>query len=250
MSAEAPISLPRGNISTLSPDHPTRRMVDQTIELIGYWDRSSARPTNYEADRNGVQYLLLLQGVAGAFDLARSLGSSSTILDVGAGTTRGIHDLSRAHFAHDLDFQATVLHPARTVSRHLGMGKTHITPVEYLQGISDNSIAAVLGVGSIAYSVAPDYAMRRVNEVLVPGGIIKSTFNHTGNAVVLRKHDAFSDELRELGYDIAIAETNSGSWHVLLAIKPGGSRQVSAQELLAQDQETIDAQLEHIKLVM
>src|SRR3989344_1408929 len=117
------------------------------------WREREGRP--YNIDRSGFQYVKVRAGVKELFAYIKTL-PSKTVLDIGAGTTHGITDISHSSFGTDIDFEATVLSSVPQIEEHLGREKTHITSAEVLRGIPGNSIGCVLSVFSLTYSHAPE----------------------------------------------------------------------------------------------
>jgi len=180
-------------------------------------------------NRSGRDYIENLDGVKHLFSYIRKL-SSNTILDIGAGTTRGIADISKSILGQQLHFEATVLTHKATEANMLGKEDVHVTSAEMLRGIPDNSVGGIISVQSLRYSKAPMLAAQSIDRVLVPGGVFKAAW-------LLQNADEFYKTFRELGYDIAYNE----AWekdHIMLAIKKGNPTKITAAQLLAADGES------------
>lgn len=211
----------RETLSHLPKKHPARMAVaEQLCETRGY-ERDDS-PLHGPRDRSGERYIRYLTGLSHLFDYVRRLPKRS-ILDIGAGTTRGIREVSELAAARDLEFSATVLSPVKAVHRGMGKVRVHTTPGEILRGIRDESVGSALSVHGISYSAVPRFAVRSVDRVLVPGGVIK----------MIDPFLEFATHFHELGYDTAI--TNNGFTPVLLGIKPDSQKTVTAQSLAEAD---------------
>lgn len=230
---------------TLPWDNPRSEVARQLIRI-----RNTERGGLYRTDRTGAEYVYNLCGLEYLFDHVRSLRTSSIILDVGSGTTRGIYELSISSLGHGLQFKATVLNiKSSLVSQYLGKEHTHATSVEVLRGIQNNSIGAVLGMASVGYSDQPALAVRSIDRILVPGGVFKGTFLRSErvepqDSFGFKRYHAFKKAFQEKRYDTDIEF--GGKEDVLLAIKPGGEKQITAQELLQRDSETAISQMEAV----
>lgn len=233
MSETAKI-LPKGD--------PRRNAIATQLKEVRVIERAGL----YKTERTGGEYIGDLLGVQYLFNYVRTLGTSNTILDVGSGTTNGIYDLAISSFGEGLQFEATVINRISfLVSLNLGNDRTHTTSVEVLNGIPDTSMGGVLGVSSVGYSDEPSLAVGSINRVLVPGGAFKGTFlksNISGdqNMYGLKTYAAFKEAFEALGYDVDTE--NSIKEDILLAIKPGGTTEVTANELLQKDKETAKSQ--------
>lgn len=191
---------------------------------------------NMIKDRTAVEYASDLQGIAEFFKYVSEL-STPTVLDIGAGTTQAIKELSKTPFIEGLGIhiEATVMpdDPANSeVSKNFGWDKTHKTSVEELEGIPDESVGGILAVHSISYSENPLQAADSINRVLIRGGVIKASFK-TEDSRESQEHSPqqFVKALEQKGYDYGIVRDDKGV-DVVLAIKPGGNVSISAEILL------------------
>lgn len=231
----------REKASDLPKRDPRRNAIAQQIREARKTDRSALHLT----DRVGWEYVEQLKGVQHMFEYVRGL-SSHRVLDVGAGDTKGTHDLSRSPFGAGLEFEAVVLTNRSVIEEHLGRDRTHNTSVEMLRGIEDSSIGCVIAVFSLAYSAQPSLAIEGIDRVLVPGGVLKARFlkkdtprSESSPQFALE----FREALAKLGYDVAI--DNTREVRVLLAIKPGkqSSAVMTAAKLMKADDDSGGSQV-------
>lgn len=158
-----------------------------------------------------------------------------TWLDIGAGTTKGISELSKGPLGEGFSAIATILNKSESVESFLGSERTYVTPVEMLDGIADSLISLATGLNSVAYSKVPDRAVESIDRVLEPGGIYQGTFQDpekAHSAVPMNPYDEFKTEFDKRGYDTAVAinpDPKTGVY-ILIAVKQGAS--ISAQTLL------------------
>ena len=199
------------------------------------WNRFAERGALYEYNRNLRDYLIALHGLEHFLDYVRGVEQSSLVVDVGAGTTRAVYELSYSPLGKDLNFMATVLRFNLGVKKFLGEKRTRVTSAEKLRRIEDNSVAGIIANNSIGYSNAPEAVIKRIDQVLVPGGAIKANFSLFMDEFEFGTHHEFSAALSRLNYDIAL-KVNPRWQDLMVAIKPGGNG-ASAQELLDKDWE-------------
>jgi len=192
----------------------------------------------YTVDRTGADYIQELGGVRHLFSYVKTLGNPK-VLDIGAGTTRGVSELAQSALSEGLDFEATVLRNRLGVKENLGEEQTHITSAETLRGIPDLSVACVIAVYSTSYSDAPNLVIESIDRVLVPGGAVKMG----GYEKIFNQ---FIHLLQARGYDVDDRE-KWGEFRVLLAIKPGGASTVTAAELIKADEESFEEQVKLLK---
>ncbi len=212
------------------PDDQKRKEAAHQIRRAR-WREREGRP--YNRDRSGFQYIKELAGVKELFSYLKTLPSRK-ILDIGAGTTHGITDISQSSFGTDMEFEATVLNSVPQIEKYLGNERTHITSAEILRGIPDNSIACVLSVFSLTYSRAPELVIGSVDRVLVPGGVIKIG---SDDAPIWQLYQLLKDK----GYDTDEDE-GWGTFRVVLGIKPGNPTAPSAASLIEKDKKTMSEQ--------
>lgn len=208
----------------------------------------------YKTHRTGQEYLVRMGGLEHLFEYVRSL-KSRRVLDIGTGSGNALRMVSKMRIARALSFEATALNLSPELKRNLRKDQIHLTGVETLRGCKNYDFGAVLALNSVAYASYPRMAIKRINEVLVPGGVFKATFGDLGGidnygGQIMKGPDRFIEELAKAKYDLAltthnfIGETKAEGEPetqiaplgntILLAIKPGG-QSVSARELLKQD---------------
>lgn len=215
----------------------TRAQVAEQIYANRRIDRAGLMTTS----RTGDEYIHFLGGLQATADYARGL-SGKKWLDIGAGTTQGVNELSKTSLAEGLQVEATVLHRGTEVEQYLGRAKTHITPAETLRQIPDASVSLVTALNSVAYSVAPRMTVSSIDRVLEEGGVFQGTFQDPKKAHILvdmHSYDEFKRVFDERGYDTAVAinpDLESGVY-ILIAVKKGGA--ISATELLKKNLETL-----------
>lgn len=207
-------------------------------------------PEGYETNRTATRYLSSLGGIEKLLCYIDLLSTDPLLLDVGAGTTRGIREL--ALISHKLGyntrFAATVL-DGTNILGFPGLSEIPIkqTPVEELEGIEDGSVSAVIGVYSIQYSAEPALAAAQIDRVLKPGGVIKTAYkigaqkNSFGNF----QHDfkEMADALWKRGFDTKYSldfdqEAHTGDC-IILGVKPAGELIQDAGTLLDLDRSTL-----------
>jgi len=110
------------------------------------------------------------------FDYLRKLDGHGLVLDIGAGTTRGISQLEKSSLGSGLSFEAVALSYSPLIKENLGLEKTHITSAESLKGVKNESVAGVISLFGISYCTRPDLAVYSIDRVLLPGGVIKAGF--------------------------------------------------------------------------
>lgn len=223
-------------VPQLPIDHPDRVEVDQALRYFTNMDLSRS----YVFNRGAHHYVAILHGLSYLFDYLRQVGTSNRIVDIGGGITRAAYQLSLDPMTQGLEVWATVLRKEPAMLRFLHPLRVIETSVEYLDGIDKESVVGVLSTVSIGYSVAPEYAIRRIDEILVPGGVIKATFNNGDFSMAeFKKHNRFTTELARLGYDVETHPHKVVSmeppWSVVLAVKPGQNSGISAKELFQRD---------------
>jgi len=208
----------------------------------------------YRKDKDANEIIWRLGGVSRLFDYIRSLPTKK-ILDIGAGTGRGIKEISKLAIGHQLQFEITNLIRDNQASKAFPSKHIHITGAETLRGLKDGDFGGVLAVNSIAYSAYPSLAIKSIDRIIAPGGVFKGTFHHAGKnsrygKLIFKDPTIFARQLEQLGYDTAIKQiefpgirTIAGRVSVpetlcnsiLLAIKEGNRSGISAGELLEND---------------
>ena len=209
-------------------------------EIIGARRRDRHQDDRWFDFRTGARYLLETRGLSAPLDYIRYNLNSRIVVDIGAGTTNAVYELSQAPYFDDFEIIATVL-TRPNLSRIENHWKNRLntyddskivsTSAEKMRGFSENSIALVLAIHSISYSSDPGTALFRINEILEPGGIIKAVFRHPeldGYGPPFEKtHDDFSDTLHAMGYELAIEYVGHNLFALpfgvlITAMKPSG----------------------------
>jgi SAM-dependent methyltransferase len=231
-----------------------RKAAAASIRKARKHERGEVDPNGrvYKVERTGKEYLYRLGGLEHLVEYLKTLDSNK-ILDVGAGTGTATSYIARMEAMQDFDVHATVLNPTPETLERLG-DKIHVTSV-----IDNESLAAVLGVNSIAYAASAKLAVHRLSEVLVPGGVVKATFSTFGDPVnyqgsIFKGPEDFIAQFAMKGFDlsfrdnhflevgemgpIAIGSRNS----IVLAIKAGNPNAPSAQQLMDLDFEAIQSE--------
>lgn len=243
-------------MSEAKADVILRTAVAKQVKLARNLERSGG----YNYFRSDLDYKRNLEGVFCLFNYLKCLKGSATVLDIGAGRAEGVDSLAQT-YGIGLTFQATGLIKRKNVNPNMSRDY-RITSAEVLRGIPDNSIAGVMSVYSVTYSHAPDMVMKRINDILIPGGVFKGCFfrpddKKTEYADLYRRThfntaDPFKTALIRLGFkETDIAVVDNGRCELLLAIKPGGPVGISAQQLLEVDRErsTIQQKQDFIDLL-
>ncbi len=220
----------------------------------------------YQQERSGIHYLKWLGGLQGTFRYAQGL-PSNLVVDIGAGSTRGIKSISEQKFAKKFKFKATVLsintvnvsqpdvdnlystNLKEKIDENLGLENVHITSAEALRPFANNSTAIVLSLYSLPYCGSPELAVQNIDRILVPGGIFKGVFPIDMLYALYgeKRLQKFTPLFEEYQYDIAVHVKNffQSKIGILLAIKKDKERQISAQNVLNEDLNTLDASLKN-----
>jgi SAM-dependent methyltransferase len=187
--------------------------------------------------RSRKEYFQFLGGLTGTLDYVKRT-SSNLVIDIGAGTTRGVSEIAQSDEGQGLDFRATVMQDDTNIANYLGTDKTILTSVEKLEGIADQSVGLAIGLNSIAYSTEPKKAVESIDRVLIPGGVLKATFQDPEREhalVPMKPADDIEAALLAKGYDTAKIKNpdQNTAVYILLALKKGAT--VTAEELLHAD---------------
>lgn len=246
-------------VGDLPKGHQDRDAIAAEASLarnIGRYDESKLL-TEWHQNRSGRQYTEELCGIAHDLEYVRRELSCNTVLDIGTGTSRGIAQIKKSHYGHNLKFLATSLNLSPEFSANLGKEAISLTTAEVLRGFKEESVGMIIAIHSLSYCVRPDLVINRLNEVLVPGGIIKASFKgrDARSPRGIQEHESteFVDHLRQLWYDVATASYKLGDHEktqLLLAIKPSlAGNSISAEELLGRDISSVREQLEYFDTV-
>lgn len=241
---------------------PERQYIASQIRSFREKERSGALEKKW-LNRTGTDYIYELRGLKHLFDYVRTLPSHK-VLDIGAGTTKGIADIANSNFGRDLQFEATVLYRnQKEIEKNLGKNKTHSTSAEVLRGSLSNpmnseSYGAILSVMSITYTKDPEKVIKRINDLLIPGGVFKGDFNNKDNfnrAGDMLSPQHFARVFSDLGYkeniDFYYKNVESENLDnaqelydndILIAIKPNPTQPnpISAKELYEEDWNNIN----------
>lgn len=221
-----------------------RKLMAETLIRVRRADRGvREEDEDYLDYRDFYGYLAMLDGLRNFLDYARKLDPHPLVLDLGAGETLAAAQLEKSSFGKDLVIEAITLTRKKAIENNLGFDKTHITSIERMHGIRDNSVSAMISVNGLAYSSFPELAVESIDRVLVPGGSIKAFLKFPIDRQNVKPLEEsrqtphrFSKALTSLGYDVGMSINFMGS--VLLGIKPGGSITASAKDLLDADMNT------------
>lgn len=199
----------------------------------------------FTINRSYNEYDDALLGVSTFLDYVKQESKSKVVVDIGTGKGLG--------FAEIMEFLGEGLTPIGVgltynpeMKRYLGDGHIRITPVERLKGFANESVGAVLGVHSLQYSAFPDQAVLRLDEILEPGGLIKSAFANIDKDMdpddqeFVKKYQfksakVFADLLRKKGYETLVHGGLNEANEVLIARKPGGKSSTLLSEILETD---------------
>lgn len=196
----------------------------------------------YIVDRSSKDYQYCFEGLKFFFDYVRSL-KTKVVIDVGAGLTNAINEISKSELGDGIQFKATVLTRKDEIEKNLGLDKVVSTSIETLRGIKDSSIGGMLLGFSLPYVVDPRYALKSLDRVLIPGGVLKAFFQSDGidsqeykeRGKDFHGYLPFKEILEKMGYDCAVSYNEKSSVVCILAIKPGSENSTSAQVLLDND---------------
>jgi hypothetical protein len=191
------------------------------LENIGIVTRAELRH-DFRTDREFDDYLFVLRGLEITLDYIRNLGSSNIVVDVGTGEGKSWSWI-KYRYGEGLEFWATGL--VNYDCNEQFDGRFRNTSAEIMDGFETASVGGIIAVRSIAYG-SPKPCIDRIDEILVPGGVIKSCFcssdiDHLRNGYKYKTHHLFTERLQELNYNMVV------SGGIVLAIKPGGLQKAS-----------------------
>jgi ubiquinone/menaquinone biosynthesis C-methylase UbiE len=190
-------------ISSLPKWSPERNAVARQLLDARRLDRK--RAATYTNDRDIWDYDMTLLGLKHFFQYIHELSDSARVLDIGTGEGYAADDLKKRYAKH-LPLTITGLTaPFQLLTPDIQV--LH-TSAEVLCGVKDTSISGAIACHSLSYSSQPELAIRRLDEVLIPGGAIKTKFasrqeEYTGE-IKPQTSERFDNELRRLGYDTAV----------------------------------------------
>ncbi|MBI4990596.1 hypothetical protein HZB96_00710 [Candidatus Gottesmanbacteria bacterium] len=139
------------------------------------WIRRQDERDSYADYRSAIQYVKAFLGLKHLFNYVRDnsdkLGSN-TVMDLGCGVAYGIGSLASSSFGQGLDLRAITAKRKTAIGSNFDFSRVYITSVERLDGVSDNSIAAMLSFyGALSYTADPQQAVVSVDRTLVCGGV-------------------------------------------------------------------------------
>lgn len=221
-------------IAGLPTDTTDRDIIKQQLENTMRMDQEEV--AGYNNCRGKDQYIKALYGVGGFFNQVRSTGCNR-IVDIGTGYGYAIGEFMQDKHYRDLDFSVTNLTHNKGLAK-LPQEKVYITPAEEMEGFEPQSIGGIVGLNSIAYSVAPGLVAGRLDEILVPGGVIKATFRHP-LSIDMKEYgfqtpEHFVKYWKKLGYDVEIYKGMA-----VVAVKPGDTKGMTAKTIIEQDLESL-----------
>ena len=217
---------------------------------------------SYGIDKSGKECLYRLGGLEHFFDYLRTL-PSNRVLDIGVGTGRGSSAIRKMPISNGLEFEVTALRNIPELQKNFPKERIHITAVETLRGVTDKSLAGIIAVNSIGYSDHSLLAVRRLNQVLIPGGVVKATFyrdegSEKHNGTSFKDPTSFIEAFSVLGYDVSPIKKFSATGvggsggnaimvnSIIVAIKPGNPNAPGAKELLEADWDNVKSQAKNI----
>lgn len=188
--------------------------------------RNYDRKNEYMNNRDLAGYIHEIEGLQYFLSYVRDnqkvLGSN-LVLDIGAGNSVATSQLRDSSWSEGLRVEATTLSSSLEARKNLG-NNLHITPVETLRGIVTNSVAAVISVYGLSYSESAFDAVRSLNRVMVPSGILKATFylhDRPNSQVMDPKTSAiFEEEFERIDWKVIIDRPEKRGFEILFAIKP------------------------------
>ncbi len=218
----------------------------------------------YTLNRKDSEYVSLLSGIEQTLKYLLALSqetNSRVVVDTGTGHGQAWQDLATSPLNPGLEFEATALNMSKLLRKvwEGGRVKVRITTAERMRGYKPESVLGVFAVSSLTYVLDQPTVARKLDEILVPGGVIKAVYPPFPGSIHTHGSDdysmpdlkvwtAFQSELRILGYDIkTMNRTNKGGAAVILAIKPGGEVPVKAKELLKADLDDYERQNHQLK---
>lgn len=226
--------------------------IERTIKAQIDWITHLEEEQFIEITRDAADYCGLLKGYAHFLARAQEIAtqhSAPYIVDIGTGISKAASQIQTvlAESGHTLEMYGTGLVANPSIERYLGKDKVLLTPVEVMAGFSPHSIAAILSVHGLAYSSAPKISVDKLDSILVPNGIIKSTFQHPlffDRQLRMFSHERFLEAWQELGYGVAIEEDIEHESVIVIAVKD--SDDDDARKLLEADLQTHDEQLTYL----
>lgn len=221
-------------------DRALRDHLARDIRRARKMDRLQAQDTYYAHRRNRSMesYAVYLRGFEATCVYVAAL-TSRRIVDLGSGTGRALSDMHEQYACLGLEFVGTGL-----IGESLVFAPYRVTPCELMRGFAPATVGGCLSVfGAPHYSRHMDLVLKRVDEMLVSGGVAKFALA-ASNSGSGKHRDALNAEyaqtnarIREFfdkrGYGIASVDvrlTFDEAWRGLafLAVKPTAQMDVSA----------------------
>lgn len=216
--------------------------------------RAAERGGKINDERDLAQYSLDLNGLGATIDHVARNGESKKILDIGVGQGKALFDLITLYEKNGVTFEGTGLVVPTTHQSLPAETKptVYLTPAEALKRAA-GPYGAIISDFGLGYS-EPTASMRRVDELLAPGGILK--FSCTVERLKggmhpygLRAPSEFVNELIKIGYprdSIFVTEMPEGADHklntehaIIVVIKPGGTASLTAKEVYENDRVSV-----------
>lgn len=179
-----------------------------------------------------------LNGLSATLDYVRILEGEKPlqVLDIGAGTGRGIQEIANSSIGQGLQFKGTVL---KTPEHSSSSVELIATSAERLRTVERASIAGIISVYGIAYSDLPEVAGDMVNWALVRGGVFKGVFPlqaHVHQWGILKPFNEFAGSFYKHNFEVARYAGEHDNTERILAIKmPAIGMYGKALELLMED---------------
>ena len=216
-------------------------------------------PENREKrDRPASRYVEYLRGLESTLEYVR--GSQHTlVVDLGAGTSRGISQIAQSTYGKGLKFIGTGLVFDSAVEEHIGHAHYRVTPAETMHGFEPASVGCFISLhGPFVYSGHPELVLAKTDALLADGGVMKICIPlrindeqerlreqaNTRNADVARTIESF---FREHKYGLVVSDHElpeaKRTNRIFLAVKPSGaddSPELLARQLMLGDLESAD----------
>lgn len=200
----------------------------------------------YLMDRDAKQYNNYFLGLSHFFSYVEETDTlPDTIVEIGVGKGNGFSQIAKDH--SELQFIGTALNTDLVTAKIPDNATVQMGATEELHQIKDRSVGGIYGLYSVSYS-DPGLAIKRMDEVLAPGGAIKLVLTENDTEGGMTGFATFAMYLEELGYSwhayttsttdtISTIASERGLPHVVLtAIKPDTERKtMPAKELFNLD---------------
>jgi SAM-dependent methyltransferase len=230
-------------VAGIAKGSPLRQEIAACIRDV----RQKERTGEFTAHRNAENYIDTFGGLRHFFKYVARYPESNVVVDIGTGAGRAMADFMRDHtLTEGISLFGTGLVRPLPHGGLIGSHNFRQTSAEVLAGFADESVGGIIALNSIGYCKNPEAAMHRIDEVLVPGGIIKATFSGFENSdetksehqfLGFQEYGKFYMALKQLGYDLAV-EFAHGEVDIMVGIKPGISDAPDAKSILIRDYST------------